>query len=44
MSFSKGLCHYEPVRRLARQSVFSNVLATDSHGSDIGHHLGMTGF
>ena len=44
MPFSEEPCHCEPVRRLAWQSVLSNLLDTDSRGSDIGHCLGMTGF
>ena len=35
-------CHCEPVRTLVWQSVFLKE-STDSHASDIGHWLGMTG-
>ena len=35
-------CHCGPVRTLVRQSVFSYLGNPDSHGSDIGHCLGMT--
>ena len=40
--FLLEFCHCEPVRKLARQSVFLTFRNTDSHGSDIGHCLGMT--
>ena len=38
-------CHCEPVLTLVWQSVFPLIMKnTDSHDSDIGHCLGMTGF